>query len=137
MIKDAVYLQFFTILTLFFCPTFEPLRKIVVVIVFSGCFLSCRTSTENRNENHADVQADSIRISTFQVNDGYGYEIYLHNTKVINQPTIPVIEGNKNFPTRELALDAALLVSSKIRKGIIPPAISHEEIEILLKKHNL
>ena len=113
-----------------------PLKKIVVVIVLSGYFFSCRPSVENRNENHAVEQSDSIRINTFQVNDGYGYEIYLNNTKVVYQPTIPVVEGNTNFPSKELAFETALLVSSKIRKGIIPPSISSEEMQILFKNHN-
>jgi hypothetical protein len=113
-----------------------PLKKIVVVIVLSGYFFCCQSSVGNRNENHAIEQSDSIRINTFQVNDGYGYEIYLNNTKVVYQPTIPVIEGNTNFPTKDFAFETALLVSSKIRKGIIPPSISSEEIEILFKNHN-
>jgi hypothetical protein len=113
-----------------------PLNKIVVVIVLSGYFFSCGPAVGNRNENHAVGQSDSIRINTFQVNDGYGYEIYLNNTKVVYQPTIPVIEGNTNFPTKELAFETALLVSSKIRKGIIPPSISSEEMEILFRNHN-
>jgi Domain of unknown function (DUF4907) len=113
-----------------------PLNKIVVVIALSGYVFSCGPSVGNRNEIHAVGQSDSIRINTFQVNDGYGYEIYLNNTKVVYQPTIPVIEGNTNFPTKELAFETALLVSSKIRKGIIPPSILSEEMEILFRNHN-
>jgi hypothetical protein len=110
------------------------LKKIVVAIALSGYFFSCQPSVGNLNENHAIDQSDSIRINTFRINDGYGYEIYLNNTKVVYQPTIPVIEGNTYFPTKELAFETALLVSSKIRKGIIPPSISSEEIEILFRK---
>jgi hypothetical protein len=114
----------------------RPLKKIVVVIILSGYFFSCRSSVENRNDNHAVEVSDSIQINTFQINDGYGYEIYLNNTKVVYQPTIPVIEGNTNFPTKKLAFETALLVSYKIRNGIIPPAISAGEMELLFRNHN-
>jgi hypothetical protein len=113
-----------------------PLNKIATVIVLSGYFFSCSPSAGHRKETHAVEQSDSIRINTFQVNNGYGYEIYLNNTKVVYQPTIPVIEGNTNFPTKELAFETALLVTSKIRNGIIPPSISSEEMELLFRNHN-
>ena len=112
------------------------MKKIVVVIVLSGYIFGCQPSNGNRSENHAIDQSDSIHINTFQVNDGYGYEIFLNNTKVVYQPTIPVIEGNTNFPTKELAFETALLVSSKIRNGIIPPSITSGEMEVLLRNHN-
>ena len=112
-----------------------PLTKTVFIIVLSVYFSSCN-SVGDRSEKNSIEQPDSIRISTFRVNDGYGYEIFLNDTKVVYQPTIPVIEGNATFPTKELAFKTAVLVSSKIRKGITPPSISSEELEILFKTDN-
>lgn len=102
--------------------------------MFSACLLCCNSS--HRNKPITDSGADSIRINIFQVNEGYGYEIYLHDKKVVYQPTIPVVDGNANFQNKEFATETALLVSSKIRMGILPPSLTLEEMEALQKMYN-
>lgn len=110
------------------------MKKLIPFLTFSVLFISCNFS--RRHEDRNNVQSDSIQIKIFEINDGYGYEIFLHQEKVVYQPTVPVIEGNTNFPNQEFARETALLVSSKIRAGVIPPSISSEEMEVLFKRHN-
>jgi hypothetical protein len=62
---------------------------------------------------------------------GYGYDIYLFDTRYIHQPNIPAINGNRGFHTREQAYKAAALVMHKIRNNIMPPALSIVELDSL------
>ena len=46
----------------------------------------------------ADTTGDiNIEISVFQVLDGWGYDIHVDGKRLIHQPIIPVIPGNKVF----------------------------------------
>jgi len=110
------------------------MKKLLPFFTISVFFISCNFSCQH--EGRDSVQGDSIQIKIFEINDGYGYEIFLHQEKVVYQPTVPVIEGNSSFSTQEFARETALLVSSKIRAGVIPPSISADEMEALFKQHN-
>jgi len=65
--------------------------------------------------------------------DQYGYYIMIDGQMYIEQKTIPAIEGNKGFKTKEDAKKIADLVIQKIREGEIPPTITVED----LKAHNV
>ena len=110
------------------------MKKFVPFLISSVFFISCNFSRQHKDLN--TVQGDSIQIKIFEINDGYGYEIFLHQEKVVYQPTVPVVEGNINFSNQEFARETALLVSSKIRAGVIPPSLSSDEMEALFKQHN-
>ena len=62
----------------------------------------------------------------------YGYQIFNASGKMmINQPTIPAIQGNKGFQTEKDAQTAAEFVIQKIDKGIFPPTFSIAELDSL------
>jgi hypothetical protein len=62
---------------------------------------------------------------------GFGYEIFVDNHLFIHQPVIPCVAGNKGFRTTGDARKTALLVISKIRKGLIPPSVTVSEMQKL------
>lgn len=96
--------------------------------------LNCCNSKNHLVEETQTTPVDSIKVIVFKVDDGYGYEIYVHHKKLIYQPYIATVEGNVTFPHQEQAEQTAQLVSSKIRQGIIPPALTVEEIDTILKQ---
>lgn len=61
--------------------------------------------------------------------NGYGYDIYRKQQLLIHQPAIPCVKGNKGFLKKEDAGKVALVVIAKIRKGIMPPALTVQELE--------
>jgi hypothetical protein len=63
----------------------------------------------------------------------WGYDIFSDNRLYIHQPSVPGLPGNKGFATKAKAQKAADIVCQKIRKGIMPPTVSIEE----LRKANL
>ncbi len=59
----------------------------------------------------------TLNVKTFRVSDGWGYRIYVHKKLFIDQPYIPVIQGNKPFPDQVSALKAANIVKAKLLQG--------------------
>ena len=47
----------------------------------------------------------------------------------IRQPNIPAIQGNQPFITEEDARATAMLMINKLEKGIMPPAVTVEELD--------
>ena len=66
----------------------------------------------------------------------FGYQIMDATGKlIINQPSIPAIQGNIGFQTESDAKIAAEFVIQKIDKGIFPPTFSVAELDSLGLTH--
>jgi hypothetical protein len=63
---------------------------------------------------------ETLNVKTFRVSGGWGYQIYVHKKLFIDQPYIPVIQGNRPFPDQESALKAANTVKAKMLQGKSP-----------------
>jgi hypothetical protein len=83
------------------------------------------------SEGYDSVAERIVETTVFQVEEGWGYDIYIDGERYIHQPTIPVIQGFKAFENETDAKKVAELVAGKIRMNIIPPAISYEELDSL------
>lgn len=59
----------------------------------------------------------------------WGYNITINKKIFIHQTTIPGVDGNNGFATKQDAAKIAKLVLQKMHKGIMPPAISTKELE--------
>jgi hypothetical protein len=65
--------------------------------------------------------------------EGFGFEITSNQQggMRIRQETIPAVHGNHPFLSEENAANTAMLMISKMEKGIMPPAVSVEELDSL------
>jgi len=59
----------------------------------------------------------------------FGYSIFIDGQMYIEQKSIPAIEGNKGFDTKEDAEKIAKLAIEKIKQGEMPPTISVDELK--------
>jgi hypothetical protein len=64
----------------------------------------------------------------------FGYDVYRDEALFIHQPHIPGKPGVKGFEKEEQAKSAAALMIEKMKKGVVPPTLSEEEIAAILKK---
>ncbi len=62
---------------------------------------------------------------------GFGYDILDQNRIIIHQPSVPGLQGNKGFSTKEDAAKVARLVIKKINKNIMPPTITQQDFKSL------
>ncbi len=68
------------------------------------------------------------------INNGkssFGYDILDQNRIIIHQPSVPGLQGNKGFITKEDAAKVARLVIKKINKNIMPPTITQQDFKSL------
>ena len=83
------------------------------------------------NEGYDSMAERNVETTVFQVEEGWGYDIYIDEERYIHQPTIPVIQGIKAFENETDAKKVAELVAGKIRMNNLPPTVSYEELDSL------
>lgn len=77
-------------------------------------------------------QTYELRIFTNpEASGGFGYDIIANGKPYIHQPHIPAIAGNRGFATEAAAKKAGEFILTKIRKNIMPPSVSKEELDSL------
>lgn len=89
--------------------------KVISFLIFIF-FNSCT------NNNNNSVNSEVIyNVKTFEVNDssgklnGWGYDVFKNNTKMIHQKVIPGKEGNQFFNSKNSAMAIGNLVISKLK----------------------
>lgn len=87
------------------------LKVIIVLILIIGC-----------------KKAPVVTVSTFKVNNGFGYLIKTNEKIIIKQETIPAIEESQPFCTPKDAKKTGNLVRDKILKKQ-NPALSLNELK--------
>lgn len=108
--------------------------------LFALCILmlGCENADEQFDApaQPVDKPSDTADVSTgysyaIIQNDtaGYGYQILEDGKMIINQPTIPAIQGNHAFVSQEEVKMMAEFVKLKIEKGIMPPTVSVAEMD--------
>jgi hypothetical protein len=115
----------------------------VLLNLFAIVFVSCQNqenSEEGDNKKNEIIQKgpiinrQDIQSKIFLNHDsvgGWGYDIVISNVKYIHQTNIPAINGKNGFGSKQDAQKAADLVINKIKKNIMPPAITLEELDSL------
>jgi len=66
------------------------------------------------------------RVVTIKTENGWGYQIEGKEKVYIYQPTIPGVEGNQPFGTKEEAMRIGNLVLEKLKDRKIPAIYLHE-----------
>ena len=76
------------------------------------------------------VPAPVVRHAIFRNADhSFGYDILVNGKLRVHQPYIPCVEGNHGFASRTDATRAAEMVVVKVKKGIMPPTLTIDELK--------
>lgn len=121
------------------------MKKIFLLFIISltNILAFCQEITKNKIEkenlvlklsdiNNDCVENKNINFKTFKIKKGWGFNILVNNKIFIHQSNIPAINGDIPFKTKKDAKKIAELMIFKICNGIIPPAITIEEINNLI-----
>jgi len=105
---------------------------ITALLFFStGCGTSSNRSTETAGVEYT-TQPDSVFQAVVVVSgNGWGYRITQNKSVIINQPTIPAINGNQAFKSEAEARSVAMLVVEKLNRGHMPPSVTVKELDSL------
>ena len=112
------------------------LRKRVVLtilgLIVSVILILSIYSNQNQPISTTTPMREEFQIQVIKTGSGFGYDIFRNGRKVIHQPHLPGVSGNVAFSTDDQALQTAKLAISKMKKGIMPPTISAEELDSIL-----
>lgn len=61
----------------------------------------------------------------------WGYQLFQNGTMIINQTSIPSVQGIAGFDTKEKADRTARHIISKLEKGVFPPTVDKKELDSL------
>lgn len=87
--------------------------------------------------NGPHFSSDNLEVKTFEVKDstgksqGWGYDIYAEKNKIIHQPIIPAIPGNRSFKSDGDAMKTGLFVVNKMKKEASLPTLLIKELDSL------
>lgn len=106
----------------------------IIFIIFADCN---RSKSEKSNVDQTSLKNAEFQIKTYQNNSGgYGYDIFVNSARTIHQPHIPGLRGVKGFDLESQAEQAANLVIDKLQSGMMPPTITEQEIDWILRSKN-
>lgn len=63
--------------------------------------------------------------------NNWGYQIFQKGKMIINQTSIPSVQGTAGFDSQEKAERTANYILNKIENGVFPPTVNKEELERL------
>ena len=84
---------------------------------------------EVQQQNNPYAKAE-IKIKIIpSINKTFGYDIFINGQRVIHQPHIPAVPGNKGFTTKAKAQKVAEFVVKKIRNNDMPPTVTIDDLK--------
>ena len=63
------------------------------------------------------------------VQNSFGYDSISGTKKLVHQPSVPGLPGNRGFNSKEDAAKCAKLVINKINNNIMPPTVTRQELD--------
>lgn len=103
-----------------------------LILFFSGIALSIPGVFQKQQRSaQSNSTHDSITYTTFKSNQGWGYDIFVNSNLYIHQPNIPAKKGNQGFSKKEFAGKTARLIIEKMKKHLLPPTVTLEELDSL------
>ncbi len=114
---------------------------LILAIAIASCNNPDSKEKESANElpkvtGYNPFEKSKISIEVFKVDSietngsrGWGYDVMIDGKLYIHQPNIPAIMGNNGFSSEEKARIAGEFIVEKIRKNILPPSVTPEELD--------
>lgn len=109
-------------------------------------FISCSSPSEKKETVLVDTKTQTAQttqptipnfstqiflVDSLNPKQGYGYNILVDGALFIHQASIPAIQGNSGFDSKEKASSVANLVIHKLQHNIMPPSVSKQELDSL------
>ena len=101
-----------------------------ILTIFFVLFAAGFTIAQSSSTGKPILQNISYNIVPAPDNT-FGYDILVDNKLSIHQSNRPGMPGKQGFKKKTDAIKVAKYVISKIKKGIMPPTVSQEEMKAL------
>jgi len=92
------------------------------------------SSADTKNVRQvSEVKSKQFEVRTYVNTDTkksrWGYDIYVDSKLYVHQPHIPAVSGREGFITEEEAKKVGNFVVKKMKRNIVPPTVSVEELD--------
>ena len=116
--------------------------KITISILSVFLLCACWLLWNNRKQTEEGVSVAEENINPYldaeikaviipAENNTFGYDIYVHGSVMVHQPSRPGLSGNTGFATEEDAIKVSELVIKKICNNELPPTVTIGELQEL------
>jgi len=102
---------------------------LIAIAFIYGCNAEAPKNEVKKDYSTETIADQEIWYKTFEVDSGWGYDIYIDGSVFVHQEFIPVLQGIKPFASEENATAAAMLVVYKLKKNIVPPNVELHELD--------
>ena len=103
------------------------MKYLIILIPF--CFaISCTEKEVPKPSKQVEKKVSFNYNITYNDSLGWGYELIKENKVFIKQETIPAIQGNKGFKTKEDAENVAEFALEKLKNNQGFPSITKKEL---------
>ncbi len=111
----------------------NKMKKFAFLILLLPIYLTSNAQEQEVVEKfeHKMVNQPDVKVEIFKADSGWGYDIYLNQQKYIHQDIIPSVPKHYGFKSEADAKKTADFVASKIRRNIIPPSVTPQELDSL------
>lgn len=105
-------------------PSGSQLIILVSLAVSAGIWIIA-TANQRGNKNLR------VSYSIFLGSQGWGYDILVNDSVFIHQESVPAMAGEKGFPSKMQAEQAAQLIINKMKRRRLPSVTTFEMEQIL------
>ncbi|MDO9376547.1 MAG: DUF4907 domain-containing protein [Ferruginibacter sp.] len=108
---------------------------LLLITVFSGTIVQAQTKIKKQSPGNAAPVAKPGQQLSYEIipvaQNSFGYNIFSGTKKLVHQPSVPGLPGNKGFMSKADAEKCAQLVLHKINHNIMPPTVTRQELDSL------
>jgi len=109
-------------------------KCLILLLTVCASFLTIQaTMAQSPSE---EQQTEKLEYQLIEAAENtWGYDIIMDGKLFVHQPFVPGSKGSIGFAKESQAAAAAQLVIEKIQKGIMPPSLTINEVQ-LIKRSN-
>lgn len=113
--------------------TLRCLSAMLLMVGITACSSDSKQVEEPHTSgaSHTTTSSAQYACIPFQVEGGWGYDIMIDTVRYVHQEHIPAINGLHPFASESDAYKTGELAIKKLEQGIMPPAITVEELREL------
>jgi hypothetical protein len=111
---------------------------LLLITLVGGTSVEGQTKPKKEPPRHVATSPPSIKTGqqlSYEIipaaQNSFGYNILSGTKKLVHQPSVPGLAGNRGFLKKEDAKKCAQLVINKINNNIMPPTVTRQELDSL------
>jgi hypothetical protein len=114
--------------------TWRPILPLFLIVITMIIGTTVQAQTKIKKEPPPPITKPARQLSYEIIpaaQNSFGYNIISGTKKLVHQPSVPGLPGNRGFTSKADAEKCAKLVIKKINNNIMPPTVTRQELDSL------